>query len=118
MSLVVSSFAIWFIVITNKAMDLPIKHLIKTVIPALASSGVLWMAVYLYLRLAERMQFGDHWTLIIGVCIGVVTYILCMLILFKKTSKRFIERFRQIYASRGFSTRIDRKGLQKSKSFA
>ena len=118
MSLMVSSFAIWFIAIINKAIDLPIKHLIKTVVPALTSSGIMWMVVYQFFRWAERIHFGDHWTLIIGVCIGAAVYILCMLIFFRETSKRFISRCRQMYNSIGLLNSFGRMKLQKSKSFS
>ena len=118
MSLVLSAFGIWFIMIVNKALNLPIKKLIKTVVPALVSSCALWVAVSQFLRLVEAMQYGALFISLIGIFIGALAYILSMLIFFRETSKRFIDQCRKVYASRGLSTRLDRKGLQKSKSFA
>jgi len=117
MSLVLSVFGIWFIAITNKAMNLPSKHLFKAVIPALVSSGVLWMAVFLYLRLSATMQFGTLLALITGVSIGAAAYVVCMLVFFNQTSKRFIVQCRQVFGSIGLSKRLGRMRMQKSKSF-
>jgi len=118
MSLVLSGFAIWFIFITNKALDLPIMSLVKAVIPALVSSGVMYVAVSQFMRLAAQTQLGALWVLSIGVSLGAAAYMLCMLICFRQTSKRFIVQCQKIFASIGFSKRLSRMGLQKSKSFS
>jgi len=118
MSLVLSVFGVWFISITNKAMNLSIKHLFKAVTPALVSSGVLWMVVFLYLRLSATMQFGILLTLITAVSIGAAAYMVCMLVFFNQTSKRFISQCRQVFASTGLSKRLGRMKLQNSKSFS
>jgi len=115
MSVVLTGFAVWFLVITNKAIDLPIKHLIKAVIPALLSSGVMYMAVFLFLRWTATTQFGLYGVLSISVCLGAVAYVLCMLIFFLETSKKFISQCRQIFASIGLSSRFGRMRLQKPK---
>jgi len=115
MSTVLSGFAIWFLVITNKAIDLSIKHLIKAVLPALVSSGVLYMVVFLFLRWTATTQFGVYEVLAISVCIGAAAYVLFMLIFFRETSKRFVSQCRQIIASIGLSSRLGPMRVQKPK---
>jgi ABC-type tungstate transport system substrate-binding protein len=115
MSVVLSGFAIWFLAITNKAIDLPIKHLVKAVIPALASSGVMYLALFLFLRWTATTQFGTYGILSTSVCLGAAVYVLCMLIFFLETSKRFISQCRQTFASIGLSSRLGRMRLQKPK---
>ena len=100
MSLVLSGFAIWFIVITNKALDLPIMSLFRAVMPALVSSGVMYVVVSQFMRLAAQMQLGAPWVLSIGVCIGAATYVLCMLICFRRN-------YQEIHCSMPKDLRVD-----------
>ena len=111
MSLVLSGFAIWFLVMTNKAMDLPIKHLAYSLTPALVSSGVMYVVVSQFLRLTVEAQIGVYFVLSISVCLGAAAYVLCMLIFFRETSRRFIAQCRQILSSIGLSSRLGRMRL-------
>ena len=114
MSLVLSGFAIWFIFITNRAMDLKMKNLFKAVTPALVSSGIMWLVIFLILRLTAGMQVDELWEILSAVFGGAATYTLCMLIFFRVASKRFIGQFYEIFAHRSRSARIGRLRLQKS----
>ena len=118
MSLVLSGFAIWFIVLTNKAMGLPIKHLALSITPALVSSGVMYVVVSQFLRLTVEAQIGVYFVLSISVCLGAASYVLCMLVCFREPSWRFVGQCRQILSSIGFSNRLGRLRLFKSKSFS
>ena len=108
MSVVLSLFAIRFIAITNQAIGLSMRELIRSVMPALVSSGGMWLLVEIILRTASGNHIGPLGSIICGVAGGAVGYVLCMLIFFKETSSRFISRCTALLVSTGVTARFRR----------
>ena len=96
MSMVLSVFAIWFIAITNHAIELSIREIFKAVMPAFVSAICMWVGVEIILELASRSGMGRISSMAAGTAGGAVVYLIIMLFLFRETSRRFISSFTAI----------------------
>ncbi len=116
MSVVLSGFAIWFIAIAAGAIDLRMKTLGKAVLPAFVSSGIMWICVVQTVKMSLANGVGEILTVLIATGIGALSYIFCMLLIFREPSQRFFLLCRRLFEMTGFSRRFrDRAALKRSK---